>query len=133
MSVNGEAGCVTVLAVVEDEPDMRTLIELMLGRDARLDVRGGASSADEAFALLTVIEPGLIVLDHGLEGSMTGLEAAPKMKALVPLAKILLFTAFDLRRQAEAEPAVDGFLRKDKIVDLLATVQRLLGLDPIDR
>jgi DNA-binding NarL/FixJ family response regulator len=123
---------VKVFAVVEDEPDMQLLIRTMLGKDPRLVLDGQAASADEALELLDTIEPGLIILDHGLHGSMTGLEAAPMLKARAPLAKILLFTAFDLHREAEREPAVDAFLRKDMIMRLLPTAQRLLDLPPLE-
>jgi DNA-binding NarL/FixJ family response regulator len=125
-----ETGRVKVFVVVEDEPDMRLLISMMLRKDPRLDLLGEASSAAEALAVLDTIEPGLIILDHGIEGDIMGLEAAPLLKAKAPRAKILLFTAFDMRDEAEAEPAVDGYLRKDRIDQLLPTVQRLLDLQP---
>ena len=115
--------------VVEDEPDMRALIGITLRRDPRLEVVGEAASAEEALAILDSCEPGLIILDHGIEGEMMGLQAAPLLKAKAPMAKILLFTAFDMRREASLEPAVDEYLRKDRIGELLATVQRMLGLN----
>ena len=120
---------VKVFVVVEDEPDMRALIGLTLRRDDRLEVVGEAASADEALAILDTCEPGLIVLDHGIEGEIMGLQAAPLLKAKAPQAKILLFTAFDMRREASLEPAVDEYLRKDRIGELLSTVQRMLGLN----
>src|SRR5688500_2387217 len=118
-----------VFVVVEDEPDMRALIGLTLRRDPRLEVVGEAASAEEALAILDTCEPGLIILDHGIEGDLMGLQAAPLLKAKAPQAKILLFTAFDMRREASLEPAVDEYLRKDRIGELLATVQRMLGLN----
>ena len=124
-----ETRSVKVLMVVEDEPDMRMLITMMLGRDPRLEMMGEAASADEAIALLDTLEPGLIVLDHGIKGEVMGLEAAPLLKAKAPASKILLFTAFDMRTEAEDEAAVDAYLRKDLINELLPTVQRLLGLE----
>jgi DNA-binding NarL/FixJ family response regulator len=120
---------IKVFVIVEDEPDMRLLIAMMLRRDSRLELVGEASSALEALRLLDTVEPGLIVLDHGIEGEIMGLDAAPLLKAKAPRAKILLFTAFDMRREAEASPAVDEFLRKDRIDQLLPTVQRLLDLE----
>ena len=119
---------VKVFVVVEDEPDMRALIGLTLGRDPRLELVGEAASAEEALAVLDTVEPGLIILDHGIEGEMMGLDAAPLLKAKAPNAKILLFTAFDMRSEATREPAVDEYLRKDRIGDLLQTVQRMLGI-----
>ena len=123
---------IKVFVVVEDEPDMRMLISMMLAKDDRLELLGEAASAEEALAVLESLEPGLIVLDHGIEGDIMGLEAAPLLKAKAPNAKILLFTAFDMSREAAAEPAVDGFLRKDRIDQLLPTVLRLLDLDGVD-
>lgn len=126
-----------VFAVIEDEPDMQVLISMMLRRDGRLDLLGRAASAEEALAMLDrpevrakfAVAPGVIVLDHGLEGGLTGLEAAPLLKEVVPNARILLFTAFDMSKEAAAEPAVDAYLRKDRVTELLATVQALLGLE----
>ena len=137
MGVEAAVDHAYVFVVVEDEPDMQILISMMLRRDARLELVGHATSAAEACALLDTEEvramfdraPGLIVLDHGIEGDVMGLDAAPVLKAKVPSAKILLFTAFDMSKEAEAEPAVDGFLRKDQIDQLLHTAQRLLGLE----
>jgi CheY-like chemotaxis protein len=116
------------ILVVEDEPDMRLLVRIVLRADPRLDVHE-ASSAHAALAILDFVEPGVIVLDHGLLGDLSGLEAAPLLKAKSPTAKILLFTALDLRREASQEPAVDEFLRKDGVVHLLTMVQRLLDLE----
>jgi two-component system, NarL family, nitrate/nitrite response regulator NarL len=122
---------IKVFVVVEDEPDMRMLISMMLSKDERLELLGEAASAEEALTMLESLEPGLIVLDHGIEGDIMGLEAAPLLKAKAPNAKILLFTAFDMRREADAEPAIDGYLRKDRIDQLLSTVLRLLDLDGV--
>ena len=110
---------------------MRLLISLALRRDPRLELVGEASSANEALALLDTIEPGLIILDHGIEGDIMGLQAAPLLRAKAPRARILLFTAFDMQHEAAEEPAVDGYLRKDQIERLLPTALRLLELDPI--
>lgn len=123
---------IKVFVVVEDEPDMRMLISMMLAKDDRLELLGEAASAEEALAVVGSLEPGLIVLDHGIEGDIMGLEAAPLLKAKAPNAKILLFTAFDMSREAAGEPAVDGYLRKDRIDQLLPTVLRLLDLDGAD-
>lgn len=41
---------------------------------------------------------------------------------------ILLFSTSNLERECELEPAIDAFLQKTKFVDLLPTVQSMLGL-----
>ena len=123
------ATAVKVLVVVEDDRDMRMLVKVTLSVDPRIEVAGEAASAREALAMARTLDPGLIILDHAIEGDMTGLAAAPLLKQLAPNAKILLFTAYDLATQARAEPAIDSYLRKDDIDLLLATVQRLLELE----
>lgn len=125
-----DPGRPTVLVVVEDEEDMRFMIRITLAQDPRLVLLGETASAEEAIELARGLQPGAIVLDHQLDGRLTGLEAAPLIKAAAPNAKILLFTAFDLEAEAEAEAAVDAFLRKDGVKHLLATVDRLVGLEP---
>jgi DNA-binding NarL/FixJ family response regulator len=121
---------VRVLAVVEDHPDMRALLRLLLRPAQGFEVLAEASSADEALDLLcTDCGPGVIVLDQSLEGELTGLELAPLLKEQAPDARIVLFTAHDLASEAAANPAVDGFVRKDRISELPAVLRSLLAED----
>jgi two-component system, NarL family, response regulator LiaR len=121
-----------ILVIVEDEFDVRWLIRMTLLDDPRLELTGEAASAEAAIELARQDQPGLIVLDHSIEGDIMGLQAAPLLKQVAPEAKILLFSAYDLRTAAAEEPAVDAFLLKTHIDKLLSTVQQLLGLDPFD-
>jgi two-component system response regulator LytT len=122
---------VKVLVVVEDEPDMREVIAMTLARDARLQILGEAATAEEAVVLARTHDPGLIILDHSIEGDIMGLQAAPLLKEAAPKARILLFTAYDMAAEARREPAIDAFLRKDDLARLLPTVDALLGLAPL--
>jgi len=81
------------LAVIEDNPDVQLLIETILSMDSRFSAANSAETAEEALESARKTEPGIIVLDHGLAGSLTGLDAAPLLKELAPRAKIILFTA----------------------------------------
>lgn len=120
-----------VLVVIEDDQDIRFLIQTVFHLDTRFSVVGGADSAEEGLELARLSEPGLIVLDHGLTGELTGLEAAPLFKQVAPQAKIILFTAHaELQAQANSEPAIDAFLLKTDIEQLLPLAQRLSGLGP---
>lgn len=122
---------VNVLVVVEDEPDVRMLIRINLTSDPRLHVQGEAANAADAIELARSASPGLIVLDHQIEGDLMGLDAAPLLKEAAPDAQILLFTAFDLEAEASASPHVDEFLSKSKFAKLLDVVQQMLGLQPL--
>ena len=71
------------------------------------------------------------MLDHGLAGELTGIDAAPRFKEVAPQAKIILFTAHaELRVRAGDEPAIDAFLLKTDVAQLLPLAQRLTGLGP---
>ena len=118
-----------ILAVIEDEPDVQFLIEAIFAMDSRFTVTDVAASAEVVLELARTSEPGIIVLDHGLAGQLTGLDAAPRLKELAPQAKIILFTArAELKARAEQEPAVDAFLLKTDATRLLPLAQRLTGL-----
>ena len=120
---------VKVLVVVEDDPDVQFLIETIFSMDDRFSVAGVAASADGALEMARTTKLGIIVLDHGLAGALTGIEAASRLKEVAPNAEIILFTAHaELRHPAAAEPAIDAFLLKTDSAKLLPLAQRLTGM-----
>ena len=120
-----------VLIVVEDDPDAQLLIETIFSFDPRFSLAGMAATAELALAMARTKEPGIIVLDHGLSGRLSGAKAASRLKNLAPQTKIILFTAHaELQTQADAEPSIDAFLLKNQSTRLLALAQRLTGLGP---
>jgi DNA-binding NarL/FixJ family response regulator len=121
-------GTVRALVVVEDDADYRRLITMTLAEDGRIELYGAARNADEALAAAAEIQPDLIVLDHFIEGSVMGLQLAPRLKEVAPNARILLFTTHDLAVEAAREPAIDRYLPKRDLADLLPVVRELVGL-----
>ena len=118
------------LAVIDDDPDVQLIIETIFSMDSRFSAANAAETAEEALESARKTGPGIIVLDQGLAGSLTGLDAAPILKELAPRAKIILFTAdAELQTRATAEPAVDAFLLKTDPTRLLPLAQQLTGLD----
>lgn len=119
-----------VLCCIEDDPDMRLLIQVTLRLDDRITFDGGADNIPDAVEEVRRVQPDLVILDHFIHGSTMGLQGAPLLKAAAPTAKILLFTSHDLTVESAREPAVDTFLRKGDIAELLTTVRRMLDLTP---
>ena len=118
-----------ILVAVEDDPAFQILIRATLGEASELDVlEEMPATIERALEVAREVQPKLIILDHNLGGEMIGLSAAPKLKEVAPEAKILLFTSYDIGAEARREPAVDAFLRKDNVDQLLSTSNRLLGL-----
>lgn len=116
------------ILLVEDDPDMRLMVRFMLGSMMGLDVVADAADAESAIEAAREHRPSIIILDNSLEGAMTGLQAAPLLRAIVPHAKIVLFSAYDLEREVADEPAIDLFLRKDAVRQLSASIERLLAV-----
>ena len=57
-----------------------------------------------------------------------GIALAPMIKAVAPGARILLFTTHDLATEVSREPAIDRYLRKHDLAELLPVVREMLGL-----
>lgn len=119
---------IRVLVVIEDDPDFRRLIRITLSSEARLHVDGEAASADEALALAREMQPELVVLDHFIDGPVMGLALAPMLKEVAPDMKILLFTTHDLATEVSRTPAIDRYLRKHDLAELLPAIREMVGL-----
>ena len=109
------------VAIVDDQADVRAILRLLLER-AGLEVGFEASTAEDVIDQATPACDSVVILDHNLDGDLTGLEAAPLLKERAPDVTIVLFSAHDLRAEAEAEPAIAAFVRKDRILDLPAVI-----------
>ena len=116
--------------VIEDDLDMQFLIQLKLNADPHLRFCGAATNSTDAIALANGTDHGVVILDHFIEGQIMGLQAAPLIKAVAPNLPIILFTSHDLSVEVSREPAIDAYLRKSDMKNLLPTALRLLGIEP---
>jgi CheY-like chemotaxis protein len=106
--------------IVDDEPDMRTLLRVLLS-DATGDIEvvGEAVDGDEALAAWREQRPDVVVLDQRMPG-LSGLEVAQKILAEHPEQQIILFTAYltnALRDEATAV-GVTRCLAKEQVFEL---------------
>ncbi|MDP3711627.1 MAG: response regulator [Mycobacteriales bacterium] len=116
----------TRVVLVEDDAAVRSVVEILLATEPDLELVGVATTAERGIELVEELAPDLVLLDNQLEGLLTGVEAAPRIKAAAPSVVVLLCTALDLASAAAAEPAIDGYLRKDALADLVEVVRSLL-------
>jgi DNA-binding NarL/FixJ family response regulator len=117
------------VVIVEDDPDIQSLISTIFSMDPRFSVSGLAESAEEAVELARTTRPEIIVLDDRLAGELTGVEAVPRFKEAAPGAKIILFTAHaDLQARVVNQPAIDAFLLKTETGELLPLAQQLTNM-----
>lgn len=121
----GEAARWSVL-VVDDEADLRTLVQLTLEFDDDLLVVATAGGAAEAVMAAAAVAPDVVVLDQMLGGPVSGLEVAAQLRALHPHTRVIMFSAsdevIDLR-----DDRVDAVLPKMEIGELPAVVRRVLA------
>jgi DNA-binding NarL/FixJ family response regulator len=117
--------------IVDDEIDVRLLVQLLIDRENHgLHVVGEASSGEQALQLRRDLDVDVVVLDHRMPG-LTGLETASQMLAEAPDLPIILYSAFtDDRMLAEARQiGVRDCVPKDDGPRLIATLRELTGLD----
>jgi DNA-binding NarL/FixJ family response regulator len=117
------------VVIVEDDPDIQSLIETIFSMDPRFSVAGLAESAEHALELARTTQPEIIVLDDRLAGALTGVDAVPQFKEAAPGAKIILFTAHaDLQARVVDQPNIDAFLLKTDTGELLPLAQQLTNM-----
>ena len=76
------------ILVVEDEPNVRKLIQVNLERENHTVI--GCESGEEAMKLFATGNFALVILDWMLKGGLTGLDVCRKLAGQVP---ILMVTA----------------------------------------
>jgi DNA-binding NarL/FixJ family response regulator len=99
-----DANVVTVrVLVVDDDPDMRLLLGVMLQLDG-VEVVAEAANGVEAIDAAREHQPDVVVLDEAMP-VMSGSEAVPGLREAAPRMRIVMFTAHgetDRRQQLEA-------------------------------
>jgi DNA-binding NarL/FixJ family response regulator len=118
--------------IVDDEVDVRLLVQLLISRENHgLRVIGEASSGEQALQLRRELDVDVVVLDHRMPG-LSGLETATKMLAEAPQLPIVLYSAFtDARMEAEArEIGVRECVPKGDGPRLIAALRDLTDLHP---
>lgn len=82
------------ILLVDDSPNIRTVIRMHLESQAGLEVCGEASDGIEAVEKAQALSPDLIVMDFSMP-RMNALEAARTLKQKMPHVPIILFTAHE--------------------------------------
>lgn len=116
--------------LVDDDPDLRGLLEVMLDEDHRFAVVGHAGDGAEALRLAGSERPDIVVLDLHMPG-MDGLTALPRLRECLPEARIVVVSAFpDPYTLVDAvQRGADGYLDKSRAwCELIPTLVGLCAL-----
>lgn len=113
--------------LVDDDPDVRGLFEVVLGESGRYSVVGHARDGAEALRLADLARPDVVVLDLHMPG-MDGFTALPRLRARLPEARIVVVSAFpDPYTLVDAvQRGADGYIDKSRAwSELLPTLRSL--------
>ena len=119
------------ILVADDFEPWRRSVCAMLREHAELQVVGEAADGREAVQKAETLKPDLIVLDIGLP-TLNGIEAAKRIRVVVPGTRILFLTAIndkDMVRAALSTGAQGFVLKTDAGTELLPAVAAVLGGD----
>jgi len=114
--------------VVDDSPDIRMMLKLLLGRDERFSLVGEAGNGVEAIEMAGLCSPDLVILDRQMP-VMGGLEAIPRIREASPHSDIVLYTAAaeEESEQAAIAAGAVGLLQKQTMaLSLVEDLARML-------
>ena len=99
--------------------------------EAGFDTVREATLATEAIALAELLQPDVIVLDLSLPG-MSGLQAIPILRLVSPGSSIIVFSAYDIWRQAAIDAGAVAYVDKTDL-DTLGTILNEAAVGPVGR
>ena len=112
--------------VVEDVSELSRLLEMTFELDGRFVPIGTATSGGAALDLAARERPDAVVLDLAIDG-VDGIGVLPSLRALLPNARIIVFTGHDdprLREQAMQAGASSWVLKGGDLSGLLDELSR---------
>jgi two-component system, NarL family, nitrate/nitrite response regulator NarL len=115
--------------IVDDNAVVRSFLRKIFEAEADFEISGEAENGREAVEKAEKLKPDLIILDLTMP-VMTGLDAAPLLKQLLPDTLIILFTQHEgseVERRAQAA-GIDAVVSKSQVAsELVLKAQALLA------
>jgi DNA-binding NarL/FixJ family response regulator len=118
--------------LVDDNPAFLRLITRFLQEHDDVVVVGAAGGGEEALALAQDLQPDVVLIDLAMPG-LSGLEAIPRLRAVLPAAGIIALTVLNTNSylQASLEAGANDFVAKASLnTDLLPAIRRIAQSDP---
>jgi DNA-binding NarL/FixJ family response regulator len=99
--------------LVDDVPDLRTMLQITIERDPRFKVVAEAGDGEAAVQLAGELKPDIIILDISMP-KLNGLQAIPEIRKVNPGCRILIFSGFEAQRVAAKAIALcaDAYIEK---------------------
>lgn len=117
----------TRVLVADDATGIRELLCLLIEMEDDFVVVGQARNGVEALDLTEREHPDLVLLDLAMP-VLDGLEALPRLRALVPDATIVVFSGYEPAALADqaVESGADGYVEKNAAVTRIVEQLRVL-------
>ena len=116
------------VVVVDDEPDIRDLVVLLLQHDPRCATVAAAGGVSEAMQVVRQVLPDVVLIDLFL-GRQLCVEILPDMRALLPRAHLVVYTASSRAARAAGviEAGADRIIEKgadaiDAVLDAVLAI-----------
>jgi PAS domain S-box-containing protein len=109
------------IAVVDDAAEVRALVRSRLKLSGRLEVVGEGGTGEDAVRIAERQQPDLMLLDVSMPG-VDGLDALPRIRALSPATKVVMYSGFAEEGLSERcrELGAAEFFEKSTSLDTLA-------------
>ncbi|MDN5745232.1 MAG: response regulator transcription factor [Nocardioidaceae bacterium] len=121
------------VAIVDDDPLVRSALTLMLGGQADLDVVGEAADGVAGIALSRRTQPDVVLMDIRMP-VLDGLAATQQLHAAPNPPRVIVLTTFDADDYVLGAlgAGADGFLLKDTAPpEILAAIRKVADGDPM--
>jgi len=112
------------ICIIEDIPDIREGLQTIIEGDARFDLQGCFTNAEDAMEALPIVQPNVVLTDINLPGK-SGIDCVQEIKPVFPDMQFIMFTIYEDNDQVfEALKAgASGYILKntapEKIIDSL--------------
>jgi two-component system CheB/CheR fusion protein len=124
------AGRTGKILVIEDDPDIRQLLELFLTDEGHEVAVAHSSNAALALVAGRAVQPDLILADYNLTGSESGLQAACRIRGLMGRAVPVIIVTGDISTATLRTIAAENCIQMNKpmkLGELTDAIQRVLA------
>ncbi|MBO0841996.1 MAG: response regulator transcription factor [Nocardioides sp.] len=121
------------VAIVDDDPLVRSALGLMLGGQSDLEVVGEAPDGEAALALVASTDPHVVLMDIRMP-RLNGIEATTRLLTSENAPHVIVLTTFDADEYVVDALAAgaDGFLLKDTPPpEIVAAIRKVVSGEPI--
>ncbi|MFZ2240870.1 MAG: response regulator transcription factor, partial [Gordonia amarae] len=103
------------IVIADDHPVVRAGLRAMLSAETDLDVVGEAATSDDAVALVSELDPDLVLMDLRFGADGSGADATRRIRTLPDPPAVLILTNYDTDGDilGAVEAGASGYLLKD--------------------